>query len=29
LEEKRVDELTLGLGKKGWRILKLERKVLP
>jgi hypothetical protein len=29
LEERRVDELTLAEGKKGWQIVGLERKVLP
>jgi hypothetical protein len=29
LEEKRVDELALARGERGWKIVGLERKVLP
>jgi hypothetical protein len=28
-EERRVDEITLSLGEHGWKIVRLERKVLP
>jgi hypothetical protein len=28
-EEKRVDELALERGRKGWKIVALERKIEP